>query len=66
MGSSLRQVTVVPTLTVVVGGLNISELRLMTGPAGTDAVLVGAVAADSALVLQPARLPAVMSNEPAP
>ena len=47
MGSSLRQVTVVPTSTVVVDGLNISELRLITGPAGTDAVLVGAAAADS-------------------
>ena len=35
IGSSLRQVTVVPTSTVVVDGSNISELRLMTGPAGT-------------------------------
>jgi hypothetical protein len=65
IGSSFRQVTVVPTFTVVVEGLNISELRLITGPAGADAVLVGVVAADSLEALQPARLPTVMSNEPA-
>jgi hypothetical protein len=46
--------------------LNINELRLMTGPAGADAVLVGVVADDSLERLQPARLPTVMSNEPAP
>ncbi len=48
IGSSLRQVTVVPTFTVVVEGLNISELRLITGPAGADVVAVGAVIDDSA------------------
>jgi hypothetical protein len=42
IGSSFRQVTVVPTFTVVVEGLNISELRLITGPAGADVVAVGA------------------------
>jgi hypothetical protein len=69
MGSSLRQVTVSPTFTVVVEGLNISELRLITGPAGaegTDVELEGVVSADSALALQPARLPAVMSIAAAP
>ena len=55
IGSSLRQVIVVPTGTVVVEGLNISELRLMTGPAGADVVAIGAVADDSACALQPAR-----------
>ena len=66
MGSSLRQVTVVPTLTVVVEGLNISELKLTIGPAGADVVLVGADAADSAQVLQPARPAAAMISEAAP
>jgi hypothetical protein len=65
IGSSLRQVTVVPTFTVVVEGLNISELRLITGPAGADVVAVGAVIDDSAFALQPARAPAVMSSEAA-
>jgi hypothetical protein len=51
---------------VVVEGMNISELRLITGPAGADAVLVGVVAADSPEAVQPVRLPTVMSNEPAP
>jgi hypothetical protein len=54
----------VPTFTVVVGGLNISELRLTTGP-GADVVAVGAVIDDSAFALQPTRAPAVMSNEAA-
>jgi hypothetical protein len=66
MGSSLRQVTVVPTLTVVLEGLNISELKLMTGPAGADVVLAGAGAADSTRVLQPARQAAAMISEAAP
>jgi hypothetical protein len=69
MGSSLRQVTVSPTFTVVVEGLNISELRLITGPAGAeraDVELEGVVSADSALALQPARLPAAMSIAAAP
>jgi hypothetical protein len=69
MGSSLRQVTVSPTLTVVVEGLNISELRLITGPAGADGadvVLEGTIGADSALALQPARPPAAMSSAAAP
>jgi hypothetical protein len=69
MGSSLRQVTVSPTLTVVVEGLNISELRLITGPAGADgadAVLEGTVGADSVLALQPARPLAAMNRAVAP
>jgi hypothetical protein len=69
MGSSLRQVTVSPTFTVVVEGLNISELRSITGPAGADGadvVLEGAVSADSALALQPAKLPAAMSRAATP
>ena len=66
IGSSLRQVIVVPTGTVVVEGLNISEIRLMTGPAGADVVAIGAVADDSACALQPARAPAEMSSEAAP
>ena len=69
MGSSLRQVTVSPTFTVVVDGLNISELRLITEPVGADAaavVLEGAIAADSALARQPARLPAASSRAATP
>jgi len=66
IGSSLRHVTVVPTWTVVVEGLNINELRLMTGPAGTDDVLVGAVGGGSAWALHPARPPAAMRSEAAP
>ena len=66
IGSSLRQVTVVPTCTVVEAGWNISELRLITGPEGADVVAIGAVAADSAFTLQPARAPAAMSSEAAP
>jgi len=54
---------VVPTFTVVVGGLNISELRLTTGPAGADVVAVGAVIDDSAFALQPAKAPAAISSE---
>lgn len=42
IASSLRQVTVVPTSTVVVDGLKISELRVITGPVGAAIVLVGA------------------------
>jgi hypothetical protein len=61
--SSLRQVTVVPTSTVVSVGWNMSELRLMTGPAGADAVLDGTVAADSADVPQPARAPTAIIND---
>jgi len=52
-----------------VEGLNISELRLMTEPAGVDGadvVLEGTVGADSALALQPARPPAAMSRAAAP
>jgi hypothetical protein len=45
-----------------VGGLNISELRLTTGP-GADVVAVGAVIDDSAFALQPAKAPAAASNE---
>src|SRR4051794_23612045 len=69
MGSSLRQVTVSPTFTVIVEGLNISELRLITGPAGADGADVGwdgAVSAESALGLQPARLATAMSRAAAP
>lgn len=69
IGSSLRQVTVSPTFTVVAEGLNISELRLITGPVGADGADVmreGAVGADSALALQPARPPAAMSRAAAP
>ena len=44
IGSSLRQVIVVPTCTVVVAGWNISELRLMTGPEGAGVVAIGVVA----------------------
>jgi hypothetical protein len=62
----LSQVTVVPTFTVVVEGLNISELSLMTGPAGAEVALVGAVAGVSAWALQPAKTPAAMSAEVAP
>ena len=65
MGSSLRQVIVVPIFTVVVEGWNISELRLMTGPAGADAVGVGAVAGVSESALQPARPAAAMNKDAA-
>jgi len=65
-GSSLRQVTVVPTSTVVSDGLNISELRLITGPAGTDVVLVGAAGVEPEYAPQPTRLPAASSSEAAP
>jgi hypothetical protein len=53
---------------VVVEGLNISELRLITGPAGADGadVVLEAIGADSALALQPARPPAAMSRAAAP
>jgi hypothetical protein len=56
---------------VVVEGLNISELRLITGPLGADDAMEGADVAmeggaDSALALQPARPPAVMNSAAAP
>lgn len=63
--SSLRQVIVVPAGTVIVDGSNISELKLMTGPAGVDAALLGAVGDGAAWALQPARPPA-MSSEAMP
>ena len=66
MGSSLRQVTDSPTFTVVVEGLNVSELRLITGPVGADGAIAGATGAVSALAPQPARLPAAMSSAAAP
>jgi hypothetical protein len=67
IGSSLRHVTVVPTGTVVVEGLNISELRLMTGPACADDALAGAIGDDSeAWALQPTRAPAAMRSDAAP
>jgi hypothetical protein len=47
-------------------GLNISELRLMTGPAGADEMLVGAVGDGAAWALQPARPAAAMRSEAAP
>jgi len=46
--------------------LNISKLRLTTGPVGADVMLEGAVGADSALALQPARAPTVISSAAAP
>jgi hypothetical protein len=66
IGSSLRQVIVVPTGTVVVDGLNISELRLMTGPAGADAALLGAAGDGAASALHPARAPAAIRSDAAP
>ncbi|HEY6685279.1 MAG TPA: hypothetical protein VI094_03620 [Propionibacteriaceae bacterium] len=52
-----------PTFTVVVEGSNISDLTLITGPAGADVVAVGAVIDESAFALQPAKAPAAMSSE---
>ena len=66
MGSSLRQVTDSPTFTEVVEGLNVSELRLITGPVGADVAIAGATGADSVVALQPARPPAAMSSAAAP
>jgi hypothetical protein len=50
---------------VVVEGLNISELKLITGPAGAEVVAAGAVIDDSAFARQPANAPAAMSSEAA-
>ena len=71
IGSSLRHVIVVPTFTVVVDGWNISELMLITGPADTDGVLMGAALIEggvdvSAWALQPARALTVMNAEAVP
>jgi hypothetical protein len=72
IGSSFRHVTVVPRSTVAFAGWNIRELRLITGPAGgeapagAEARVEGVVAADSALALQPASVPAAISNEALP
>jgi hypothetical protein len=49
-----------------VEGLNVSELRLITGPVGADVAIAGATGADSVLALQPAKLPAEMSSAAAP
>jgi hypothetical protein len=66
IGSSSRQVIVVPTFTVIVEGLNISELILINGPGGADVVLIEVVAGVSAWALQPASAPAAMNTEAAP
>lgn len=50
IASSLRQVMVSPTFTVIVVGWNISELRLITGPVGAD-VAVGTAVGVSAWAL---------------
>jgi hypothetical protein len=53
-------------LTVVFEGLNISELRLITGPAGAELAFNGEVAGISACALQPASVPTVINTEAAP
>jgi len=65
IASSLRQVMVSPTFTVIVVGWNISELRLITGPVGAD-VAVGTAVGVSAWALQPATAPAAMNTEVTP